>query len=66
MISLVFEPRLKNRKVLTSLIHVVFDNDILPQLNNDYTEWTWYIYCDFFGILYVMHWRLKSQLHEHN
>ena len=40
MISPVFEPRLKNHKVLTSPINVVFDNDILPQLKNDFTEWT--------------------------
>ena len=40
MISPVFEPRLKSRKVLTSPINVIFDNDILPQLKNDFTEWT--------------------------
>ena len=40
MISPVFEPRLKNRKVLTSPINIIFDNDILPQLKNDFTEWT--------------------------
>ena len=40
MIFPVFEHRLKNRKVLTSPINVIFGNDILPQLKNDFTEWT--------------------------
>ena len=40
MMSPMSEPRLKNRKVLTFTINVILDNDILPQLMNDFTEWT--------------------------
>ena len=40
MISPVFEPRLKNRKVLTSPVNDIFESDILPRLNNDFSNWT--------------------------
>ena len=40
MISPVFEPRLKNRKVLTSLVDDIFESDILPRLDNDFSIWT--------------------------
>ena len=41
IISPVFEPRLKNRKVLTSPVN---DNDpyadVVPHLDNDFSDWT--------------------------
>ena len=40
MISPVFEPRLKNRKVLTSPVDDIFESDILPRLDNDFSNWT--------------------------
>ena len=40
MISPVFEPRLKNCKVLTSPVNDIFESDILPRLNNDFSNWT--------------------------
>ena len=38
--SAVFEPRLKNRKILTSPVNDIFESDILPRLNNDFSNWT--------------------------
>ena len=40
LVSPVFEPRLKNRKVLTSSVNDIFESDILPRLNNDFSDWT--------------------------
>ena len=40
MISPVFEPRLKNRKVLTLPVDNIFESDILPRLDNDFSNWT--------------------------
>ena len=45
MRSPVFEPRLKNRKILTSPVNDIFESDILLRLNNDFSNWT-YIYYD--------------------
>ena len=40
MISPVFEPRLKNRKLLTSSVNYIFESDSLPRLNNDFSNRT--------------------------
>ena len=40
MISPVFEHKLKNRKVLTSSVNDIFENDILSRLNNNFCNWT--------------------------
>ena len=51
MIYSVVEPRLKNRKVLTSPVNDIFDGDILPQLKNSligldvYYESLLYVVC---------------------
>ena len=42
-VYLVFKPSLKNRKVLTSPVNDIFESDIFPRLNNDFSNWTWCI-----------------------
>ena len=41
IITPVFEPRLKNRKVLTSPVNDIDPYaDVVPHLNNDFSDWT--------------------------
>ena len=40
IISSVFQPRLKNRKILTSPVNDIDSNeDIVPHIDNDFSDW---------------------------